>query len=780
MFKLFDRYIYKEIIPPFFLGLVVYTFVLLMNQILQLSEIFITREVSFKAVLNFFIYLFPSILAFTIPMAILVGVLAGLSRLSSDTEITAFKTLGVSYKRLLRPVLIFSVCGWLLTSFLTLYLAPHANYKWVQNLSRSILGKIELNIEPHEFNESIPKTVLFIQDITHRNYWENVFVYFSDTPQEPKVITAKNGRLNFFPKEKRATIELFEGVVHSYNLNQPQKYSITSFEHLEKELDVKNLYASLSDKKQVREKDIEELLNDIKILKSKLKENNSSKNNSIVFTEKKRKYVSHWIEVHKKFALPFACLMFALLALPLGTHTRKGGKSSGFTLSIGIILLYYILITAGENLAVEGKISPWVGMWGANILFGVVAIFLFIQSLKESIPSLSLPFISQKKKEASSSPPQKKISHRLPRLSLRFPNILDQYILKKYLFIFFILTFSLLAISVIVTFFERIDNVYEHNQPLSLFLNYIWFRFPEFIHFILPVNALTASLLCLGFLTKSNEITAMKACGISIYRVILPILIIGLGVSFCSFYLQENVLPYSNKKVEELWNKINKNPPRSYTHLDRRWVMGKDKQRIYHYNYFDPSNAVFNKLFIYEFNEHSWSLKKRFYFKKGVLENSTLTLNNGWYREFSENIPVEFRREKEMRITIKENKKYFIKERKEPEQMNYGELKRYIQDLEEKGFETLKFRVDLNYKLSFPLVSLIMTLLGIPFAFSMGKRGALVGLGVSIAIAMLYWGAVGVFKSFGYMNYLSPFLAAWGPNLIFGGIALYLLFNIRT
>lgn len=781
MFKLFDRYILKEILPPFLLGLLVYTFVLLMNQILQLSEIFITREIAFKDVVDFFIYLFPSILAFTVPMSVLVGVLAGLSRLSSDTEITAFKTLGVSYKRLLRPVLFFSLSGWLVTSLLTLYLAPHANYKWVQSLSRSVLGKIELNIDPHEFNESIPHTVLYIQEITPPGQWENIFVHFSHSPKEPKIISASRGKLNFYPQKKRATIELFDGALHSFRLTSPEKYSFTSFEHLEKELEVKNMYAAVSDKKRVREKDIEELITDIKVLKKKQGGSNSHNQNSGISKKERKNYNLHWVEVHKKFALPFACLIFAILALPLGAYTRKGGRSSGFTLSIGIILIYYIMITAGEKLAMEGQVSPFLGIWAGNILFGFLAVGLFIQSLREATPSLNLPAVFKRKKKGSAVPERgRRFSFFTTRLSLRFPNILDRYILRKYLFVFFIIFVSLLSIFVIVTFFERIDSVYENNQPLSLFLDYIWYRFPEFIHFILPISVLTATLLCLGFLTKNNEITAMKASGISVYRIVLPIILIGGVVSFCSFYLQENVLPYSNKKVEETWNKINKIPPRSYSHMDRRWVMSKDKNKIYHYKYFDPIASVFSQLSIYEFAEDPWSLKKRIYAEKGYLKEDELALHNCWLREFSGNKPLSFERKKRMNVVPVEKKDYFVKERKEPEQMNYGELKQYILGLEEKGFETLRFKVDLKYKLSFPVVSLIMILLGIPFAFSMGKGGTLVGIGVSVATAMVYWGTLGVFKSFGYVGYLSPFLAAWGPNLIFGCVGIYLLFTLRT
>ena len=114
------------------------------------------------------------------------------------------------------------------------------------------------------------------------------------------------------------------------------------------------------------------------------------------------------------------------------------------------------------------------------------------------------------------------------------------------------------------------------------------------------------------------------------------------------------------------------------------------------------------------------------------------------------------------------------------DQMSYRELQDYIGQIEKRGFETLKFKVDLNFKLTFPLASFIMALLGIPFAFSMGKRGTLVGIGLGVIIAMVYWGTIATFRSLGYVNYLSPFLAAWGPSLIFGAVGLYLISTLKT
>jgi LPS export ABC transporter permease LptG len=272
----------------------------------------------------------------------------------------------------------------------------------------------------------------------------------------------------------------------------------------------------------------------------------------------------------------------------------------------------------------------------------------------------------------------------------------------------------------------------------------------------------------------------MKACGISVYRIVLPLLLMASIASFLSFYLQENVLPYANRKAEEIWNRINDVPPRSYSYLDRRWVLGKDRSRIYYYNYFDPQESVFSKLSIYNLDLSSWSLEGRYYAEKGYLSGNTLSLRNCWQREFEEGKPVAFEKKEEMNINLAEKKDYFLKKMNEPDQMSYAELKDYIEEIEERGFETQEFKVALNYKISFPLVSLIMTFLGIPFAFSMGKRGTLVGIGLSIVIAMIYWGAIAVFRGLGEANYLNAYIAAWGPNLIFGLIGLYLIFTLRT
>jgi LPS export ABC transporter permease LptG/LPS export ABC transporter permease LptF len=804
MLKFFDRYLLREISPPFFIGLLVYTFVLLMNQVFLLSELFIARGVDFPTVARIFLYLVPSALAFAVPMSVLMGILAGLSRLSSDSEIVAFRTLGIRNTRLLKPVLLFALGGWLVTSALTLYLAPWANFKWVQTLAKSVLSKVQLNINPREFNESIPGTVIFVQDISSENRWQNIFVNLTRPNEDPQTILARTGRLNFFPEAKRATLELFDGAIHAAAPDAPERYSVTTFKRIEEEINVESLFAEYSSEKRVREKDIAELWQGVGRIREDRRKLAAERGQlaasgatggeaasrrrwlETALRQSDRDWRSHWVEVHKKFALPFVCLVFVLLGIPLGSTTKKGGRTSGFTISLGIILVYYVLITAGEKMALDGRITPFLGMWGPNIAFMLAGAYLFIRTTRES-PLLRFRSRPGRKDPRSVvirvrlTPAARKLaSWKRPRLALRFPDILDRYISRKFLAIFALVFMALLSISIIVTFFERIDNVYEHDKSMIMLFRYIEYSLPQFSHFILPVSVLTTSLLALGLMTKTNEITAMKACGVSVYRLILPVVLLAAAASLFSFALQERVVPSANRKAEEIWNQINDRPPRSYGFLDRRWVLSRDKDRIYHYTYYDLPTNVFSQISIFDMNSADWTLDRRLYADKALLRGDTLHLSNGWERSFGGGLEAQLKPFQAMDTPLAEEPGYFAKESKEPSLMSYQELKRYGFEVGQMGFETTRFRVDLMAKLSFPLVSLIMTLLAIPFAFSMGKRGALVGLGLSIAIGMVYWGALGVFKSLGYVKFLSPFLAAWGPNLLFAPIGLYLLLRLRT
>lgn len=792
MLKLFDRYLLREILPPFGIGIVLFTFVLLMNQILVLAELFIAKGVPFGTAAEVLALLVPSLLAFAVPMAVLMGILAGLSRLSSDLEITAFRTLGVGFVRFLKPLLIFAAAGWVATSVLTLWVGPRANHRWVRTVTTSVLARVQLKFVPREFNESIPGMIVFVRDIAPDESWRDVFVAMTADPETPRIILARRGRFNLYPEAKRATLELEEGEVHSYPRAEPEKYRLTTFRRDVEEVDVTGLFSQLSRSKRVREKDIGELRLGAAALRTerarlraelarsgKTDAERASLRRSLESADRDAR--THDVEIHKKYALPFACFIFVLIGLPLGATTRKGGRTSGFTLSIGIIIAYYILITAGEKFAMDGRLAPAPAMWGPDILLALAGLALLFVTRRERRFRFAF-FLRRRPVLARDDGDGAAVSRPLrARAARRFPNILDRYVMRKWLGLAAIIVVALLSLSLIVTFFERIDNVYSHNQPLSLFFRYLWYRVPEFLSFILPVAALTTALLALGLLAKFNETTAMKACGISLYRAVLPVLFLGLASSLAAFALQERILPRANRKAEEAWDRINEVPPRSTSFANRHWVLGREQDRIFHYDIFDPPSGRFGRFTVYELDGRAWTLKSRASADEALLGDAGLVLSRGWERIFpSAGGPGRFEARRSWRLERGEPRTTFVKDVEEPGQMTYAELRRYTDDASRAGFETTRLKVDLATKLSFPLAGLVMTLIAVPFAFAMGRRGTLVGIGLSLAIAMVYWGAIGVFRSLGYVGFLGPFLAAWGPDLIFGLAGTGFLLRMRT
>lgn len=353
MAKLLDRYVLREVVPPFAVGLLLVVFALLMNQVLLLTELFIDKGVAAGEALRILGLLVPSILVFALPMAVLMGVLGGLARLASDSEAVALQSLGVGPRRLARPVLAFGLCGALLTLPLALTVAPRANSAWVRSMAASVVGRVQLKVRPLEFNETLPNTVFLVREAGRDDRWRDVFAYLADDPAHPRLVLARSGTVRLFPEERRAFLELEDGVVYAWPAAEPETDTVTSFARLEEEIGVEDLFPRLSAAKRVREKDIGELVRDLRAMEA-----------VEPGLRDIRQVRAHWIEVHKKFALPAAALVLALLGLPLGLMTGRAGRTGGFSLGLAVVLAYHALLTAGEKLAMDGRLTPWLGMWG--------------------------------------------------------------------------------------------------------------------------------------------------------------------------------------------------------------------------------------------------------------------------------------------------------------------------------------------------------------------------------------------------------------------------------
>ena len=371
MKKTIYRYLLKELFPSFFLGLMGFTFILLTGRILQLTELFVNKRVPFHYILSLLYFLLPSFLVLTIPMATLLSVLMTFNRLSSDNEITAFKASGVSLYQLTPPVFILALTAYLGTSFLAIYSLPRTN-----QASRSLLyeiasSKAHAGVRERVFNDEFEGLVLYVERVDPQNQkWEKVFISDSRNPAEVHTIIAPEGFVQSNPERMTVTLALQNGSIHKLG-KESDSYQKINFSTYDLRLDLKTEWkgGKKDDEKHPADMSLRELARTIRAQRSK---NADTK--------------PQWIKVHEKFSIPFACLVFGLIAVPLGLQSRtsKAIKSMGFAWSIGVLLVYYLITNAGTSLAERGIILLEVGMWAANVVFFGLGIYLLVKAANES------------------------------------------------------------------------------------------------------------------------------------------------------------------------------------------------------------------------------------------------------------------------------------------------------------------------------------------------------------------------------------------------------------
>lgn len=370
MKKTLYLYLWKELLPPFFLGLLGFTFILLTGRILQLTELFVNKGISLVHILRFLYYLLPSFLVLTIPMAVLLSVMLAFSRLAGDNEITAFKTSGISLYQMVFPVLILALTSFGLTLFISLHALPQAN-----QASRSLLFEIastkaHAGVKERVFNDDFEGLVLYVEKVSPRNFhWENIFISDSRIPDEIHTIIAREGEVLANPAQLTVTLKLKNGSIHKLG-KQPEVYQKVDFATYDLRLNLKTgLAKKQEEKKHPADMSLGELRQAIQDLRLKNED-----------------FKVPLIKIHEKFTIPFACLVFALIGIPLGAQSSwgRGGKSLGFSWSVAILLIYYLFTNAGNSLAERGALPVEVGLWFPNLFFLFLGVYFLIKAARES------------------------------------------------------------------------------------------------------------------------------------------------------------------------------------------------------------------------------------------------------------------------------------------------------------------------------------------------------------------------------------------------------------
>lgn len=781
--RLIDRYVAREVALPFLLALVVFTFILQIPPVMQVAERLIAKGVDSQTIARIMLTLLPQALGITIPMALLVGLLVALGRLSGDREAVALQACGVSLYRLVVPVFMVAAVAWLATSWILMAAMPRANQTYRELVYNIVAARAENEVKPRVFFEDFPNLILYVRDIPPDGHgWNKVFLADTRQANQTQIFVASQGQLILDRVQQRVDLVLRGGSRHVAHANTPDKYEVQSFSEMTIGLDPTTVFPRSGIQPGVNEMTIAELRTEA----SRRVGMGLSPHNELM-------------AIQKKFSIPVACFVFALLGLGLGVTSRKDGKQSSFVVAIAVIFAYYILMYSGESMAKAQWISPASAMWLPNLVLGLAGLTLLswrarFLELGNAI-SIRIPWArrgtaatSVSAVEPATSAPRP-IARRpsdvvlvlkIPRLPLPAPGILDAYVMKLYLRVFSIAFAGMLGIFYIATFIDLSDKLFKGQATGGMLARYFWYATPQYFYYVMPIAALIATLVTIGLLTRSSELVVMRACGISLYRTAMPLLLFGAVWSGALFALEETVLASANRQAEELNHVMRGGSARTFDLLNRQWMASRTGS-LYHYVFFDPRRLELNGLSIYEFDETGWRLAARSFSTRATYSSAKgWQGNGGWKRRFAASGDVAvFEQPGSARLAL-ESADYFMAEQPDAERMNYRELKSYIAELQSTGLNVVPYSVALQRKLSFPFVTVVMSLLAVPFAVTTGRRGALYGIGIGIALAIAYWLLFSLFAAIGTGGLLSPSLAAWAPNILFALGAAYLLLTVRT
>ncbi|UCD77628.1 MAG: LPS export ABC transporter permease LptF [Desulfobacterales bacterium] len=372
-----NRYIIKEMLAPFSINVVVFTFLFVMTEMIKITNWIVNYNINIFAVLTILLFTLPWFLMFIIPMSVMMTVLLTFLRLSSDNEIVALKSCGLSVYRLLPPVLLFSLFGCLLTAFITLYAVPRSKTALEEMARRLAASNVDIGLKERTFNDAIKDVVLYVNKMDpHNKKLLDIFIEDKRKPDVVSTVVAPEGQLFSEPEKSIFHLLLSNGTIHQTNLKSRSATSI-HFDTYKLSFDFGKELANTENRNKHREEmSIAEL--------RKYMDDSESKDEA---------YNKVKIVLHRRFSIPVACLSMGLLAFPLGIQSKTSKRSFGLILCLFFFLLYYLLLTAGYAFGEDGTYPPEIGMWLPNLVMGSIGMFFLIQTGRER--SIKIELIAQ-------------------------------------------------------------------------------------------------------------------------------------------------------------------------------------------------------------------------------------------------------------------------------------------------------------------------------------------------------------------------------------------------
>lgn len=765
VFRSIERYILWAVIPYIVLSTLLLTSILFIQQLSRFGDLLLGNRVPFNILTVLTISLLPSVLTFTLPMALLAGVIIGFSRLGSDSELIAFRAAGVGTWRLLTPTLIIGVVLTLISLHVNLNLAPEAIRSLRRVVASAALHKLESPVEPRSFNTEIPGYVIYVRDgIKAEGLWGRVFLYKEEKDGSTRLVTARSGRIDSKGVESELVLTDATLITLPAKESGAESYIMERLDQLRISLDTgrKNILSNL-EREETEKKPPEMGLTELANFAS-TKEGAEKREAQIL--------------IHKRLAMSLVPLFFAFLGTMIGIRVRKGGRGAGMLLSLIVMLSYYFLTLVGEQMARGGSIPTIVGGWLApfvSICFGLILL------LNIRRRGTSFNIWRSRSKGANSTPfdsgqDYNKSRVVKPRL-LSFPSLLDLDLLKLSVRHFSLIFLTLVGILLIFTLFELWRFIMSNGVSFRVVSEYLLFLMPMVGVQLLPASTLIALLSTYALTARRNEVVAWGASGQSVYRLMVPGLVFALCLSSTLWLVQENIMPAANIRQDTLRAQI-RGVSQAAVSANKLWLASGKSYRLYSYEMAEGSSL--SNLILFDFDPEGIHIKRILMAESASWgNNSNLSLSRVNSLETGqEGIKVE--RLGEKNVSVDDQPQSFKPMIDKPSHLSAIALSEYIKASKLRGAETLAESVALQKKYSNPFSVLLMAFISLPLALTFGRKSTIIGLCSAIVLSLVFWAISSGFQQLGEYGHLTPIAAAWSPILIFTAVGVYLLSRTRT
>lgn len=778
--RLIERYIVRAIMPYLLLAMLLLTAILLTQQASRFAELLLVAGMPLGLLAEVALALIPNALIFALPIAMLAGTVIGFSRLGSDSEMVAMRAAGLGTWTMLWPVLLIGLGLSGLTLYINLWESPQSAHSLRRTALRAALYKLDSPVEPRSFNVEIPGYVVYVRDGDKaQGQWGRVFIYSQEKDGSTRLITARSGRID--SSAEQSELVLSDAVATKLPPPTQQEaggqggvgaaYVLERLAQLRVQFNTGR--AALLAKLHEDEREADELD------WFELGAYASGQTGAVARDA--------WTLWHKRLTISLSPLVFALLGTGLGTRVRKGGRGAGMVVSLLVLLAYYLLSLLGEQMARAGTVQPFVGAWATTFLSlfcGALLLAWGQRSLRGGFRGLN-EGLSEGWRGRSEAEPSKGAGGKgqqgwmgRTRL-LSFPSLLDLSVLKALGLSFAFGFLSLATIFLIFTLFELWRYIALSGASVRLIMQYLFFLLPLVSVQLLPVSVLLSVLATYALMSRRSEATAWWACGQSVYRLMLPGVLFAIAVGGCLWLVQERLMPRANLRQDALRAQIRRLPQKATTKGGRQWLASPERGRLYAFEYDEESGGLKEPV-IYEFDG------------EGVHLTRTLKGRSGWWKRPDQLMlreaevidlrasKIEQREAGEALVEGAEAPEAFKPTADKPSQLSAKDLSAYIKQMRRRGSLVQTLAVALQRKYAEPFSTLVMALLGIPLAFSFGRRSAIAALCSAIAIGLAFWGVTGGFQQLGSYGLLPPAVAAWSPLIIFAALGAYFLSRART